>query len=147
MVQAADRTSIIGLFPNWMCLVFTFWWYGYLGGINNRLPWNRVLYINVNNTCRYPASERYNWIYIIMLTLIPFLMTLCLIKSIQYSKQSSPLTHAIFSETSFYYQGLLSACFGQRFYILASLSYINIPKNIKNNEDTKISLLFVQERH
>ena len=24
MILAADRTSIIGLFPNWMCLVFTF---------------------------------------------------------------------------------------------------------------------------
>ena len=24
MALAADRTSIIGLFPNWMCLVFTF---------------------------------------------------------------------------------------------------------------------------
>lgn len=44
-----------------------------------------------------------------MLTLIPILMTLCLIKSIQYSKQSHPLTHAIYSETSFYDQELLSA--------------------------------------
>ena len=71
-----------------------------------------------------------------MLTLIPILMTLCLIKSIQYSKQSHPLTHAIYSETSFYDQEPLSAIVS--LFLDNVFTFRLLCSTEKNNEDTKI---------